>query len=71
MTIALNTGCSNYDRSKGEQIALNVDGSHDSARKEDDEISFPTGQMDRQVLTSTKAVQVCKKLRKKQRQLST
>jgi len=73
LTIGLNTTSSNYDDSKGEQIALNVDGCdvHNvgdisrSKRKSgavnhtanDTNLNFPDGRMDRQVLTSTRTVQ--------------
>jgi hypothetical protein len=57
MTLGLNTSCSNFDQSKAEQIALNVDGSHDNL-KPDDEVTFPRGQMDRQKLISTKTIVV-------------
>lgn len=68
ITMALNTSSSNYDESKGEQIALNVDGCEahnagDKARSKtktdsanDSILNFPDGRMDRQVLTSTRAV---------------
>ena len=68
VTMALNTSSSNYDASKGEQIALNVDGydAHNAHSKNkpgygnsvtnDAELTFPDGRMDRQVLSSTQAV---------------
>ena len=55
VTMALNTECTNFDRSKGEQIALNVDGS-DSKDRTNDDMVFPEGQMDRLVLSSTQAI---------------
>lgn len=72
ITMALNTSSSNYDESKGEQIALNVDGceAHNAGDKSrskikngqldqslnDSNLNFPDGRMDRQVLTSTRAI---------------
>lgn len=57
LDIALNTDCINFDRSKSEQIALNVDGSQaGKLMKDASELTFPSGRMDRQVLTSTRAV---------------
>jgi len=58
MNLRLNTTNSNYDPSKGEQIALNVDGS-DAATRLVTERTFPSGMMDRQVLTSSRAVADC------------
>lgn len=55
LTLALNTNCANYDKSKGEQIALNVDGNGDK-QNEDEVKTFPYGVMDRQVLSSSKAI---------------
>ncbi len=49
VTLALQTGTPNYDHSKGEQIALNVDGSEGRARKEPDALLYPSGIMDKQV----------------------
>jgi len=73
ITLGLNTNSSNYDESKGEQIALNVDGcdAHNTSDKfrsrsksgkinkssNDSDLNFPDGRMDRQVLTSSRAVQ--------------
>jgi len=73
ITLGLNTNSSNYDESKGEQIALNVDGcdAHSTSDKSrskskpgkidqssnDSDLNFPDGRMDRQVLTSSRAVQ--------------
>ena len=54
MTLGLNTTCPNYDNSKAEQIALNVDGS--KGKKEDDEVTFGRGVMDKITLSSTQAV---------------
>lgn len=61
VTMSLNTTCPNFDRSKAEQIALNVDGSDAKAMpkttdEENNLQTFPEGEMDRLVLTSTKAV---------------
>ena len=47
--------CPNYDKSKGEQIALNVDGSL-SSHKTDEEITYGRGIMDRITLSSQKSV---------------
>jgi len=55
LTIGLNASCPNYDKSKGEQIALNVDGST-SNQKSDDEITYGRGIMDRITLSSQKSV---------------
>ena len=51
LTLGLNTTCHNYDVSKGEQIALNVDG---TTRKNEEEKTYRTGQMDKITLSSTK-----------------
>jgi len=72
ITLSLNTNSSNYDESKGEQIALNVDGcdAHSTSDKSrsklksgklenssnESNLNFPDGRMDRQVLTSSRAV---------------
>jgi len=72
ITLSLNTNSSNYDESKGEQIALNVDGcdAHSTSDKSrsklksgklenssnESDLNFPDGRMDRQVLTSSRAV---------------
>ena len=66
LSVALDTHNPNYDHSKGEQIALNVDGTGEKGRKgrasafgDDDDLEnrlYPSGIMDKQVLTSTKAV---------------
>ena len=58
ITMKLNTDCPNFDRSKGEQIALNVDGcdSDAKANPDDGEELFPESLMDRVVLSSTKTV---------------
>ena len=53
LTLGLNTHCSNYDASKGEQIALNVDGTS-SRKNNDEELTFAMGKMDKINLTSTK-----------------
>lgn len=60
LTLGLNSNCANYDQSKGEQIALNVDG---SGRKStlDDEITYGRGFMDRITLSSTKSVKESKR----------
>lgn len=55
LTLSLNTSNSNYDTGKGEQIALNVDGSDASSRIAA-ERTFPSGVMDQQVLTSSRAL---------------
>ena len=55
LTFGLNASCPNYDKSKGEQIALNVDGST-SSQKSDDEITYGRGIMDRITLSSQKSV---------------
>jgi len=62
VTMALNTECTNFDNSKGEQIALNVDGADAKDRAgggadDDETMVFPEGQMDRLVLSSTQALQ--------------
>jgi len=55
LTLGLNSSCANYDQSKGEQIAINVDG---SGRKPnlDDEMTYGRGFMDRITLSSSKSV---------------
>lgn len=55
LKLRLNTSNTNYDNSKGEQFALNVDGA-DNTNKLPDEKTFPSGIMDHQVLTSSRAV---------------
>ncbi|XP_040564075.1 DNA-directed RNA polymerase III subunit RPC5 [Lepeophtheirus salmonis] len=52
LSVALDTTSSDYDRSKGEQIALNVDGTNSSVNEKD----FPNGMMDKQLLSSSRAV---------------
>ena len=54
LTMGLNTSCANYDNSKGEQIALNVDGS--GRKTAEDELTFTQGVMDKMSLTSNVAV---------------
>ncbi len=57
LTVALDTDTANYDRSKGEQVALNVDGSDARAKTADpDAMLYPSGIMDKQVLSSAKSV---------------
>jgi len=46
--LALATSSSNYDSSKGEQMALNVDGSK-STKNPDDKL-YSSGYMDKQVI---------------------
>ena len=53
LTLGINTSCANYDTSKGEQIALNVDG---TSRKSEEEKTFREGIMDKISLSSTKAI---------------
>ena len=48
LKLNLNTSNPNYDTSKGEQIAINVDGS-DAASKIAADKTFPSGVMDTQV----------------------
>ena len=55
LTLGLNTSCSNFDRSKSEQIALNVDGSNPN-KNSDKEIYYGRGVMDRITLSSNRAV---------------
>ena len=55
LTVGLNVSCPNYDKSKGEQIALNVDGSLSSHKSEED-ITYGRGIMDRITLVSQKSV---------------
>jgi len=59
VTMALNTECTNFDNSKGEQIALNVDGqdAKERAGVDDETMVFPDGQMDRLTLSSTQTLQ--------------
>lgn len=57
LTLALDTGIPNYDTSKGEQIALNVDGSNSKSKSTDpDQLLYPSGLMDKQVLASSRSV---------------
>jgi len=56
LEIRLNTGTDNYDRSKGEQIKLNVDGSDTGVRPLDKPRTFSSDVMDKQVLSGTAAV---------------
>ncbi len=56
LTVALETDSSNYDSSKGEQIALNVDGTDARAKADPDSLLYPSGYMDKQTLTSTRSV---------------
>ncbi|XP_047108579.1 DNA-directed RNA polymerase III subunit RPC5 [Schistocerca piceifrons] len=64
LELELDTSNPNYDTSKGEQIALNVDGmskaplKHDN-RKQEDPKYFQGTMMDKQVLQSTRAVVGC------------
>lgn len=58
LDIALNTTQANYDRSKGEQIKLNVDGSDGGNRPDS---VFQSNVMDKQVLAGTSAVTDCKR----------
>ena len=51
--MALDTRCNNFDNSKSEQIALNVDGSDRKATSVEEK-SFPSGLMDHQILSSSK-----------------
>jgi len=55
LKLNLNTSNPNYDTSKGEQIAINVDGS-DAASKIAADKTFPSGVMDTQTLTSSRAL---------------
>ena len=55
LTLSLNTSSGNYDASKGEQIALNVDGNPDNF-KPDHELTFRSGIMDKITLTSCQSV---------------
>nr|ACO15732.1 DNA-directed RNA polymerase III subunit RPC5 [Caligus clemensi] len=52
LSVSLDTSSEDYDQSKGEQIALNVDG-FSSAPSEKD---FPNGLMDKQLLTSSRTL---------------
>eukprot|EP00095_Tigriopus_kingsejongensis_P006678 maker-scaffold25_size650667-snap-gene-0.17 protein:Tk06678 transcript:maker-scaffold25_size650667-snap-gene-0.17-mRNA-1 annotation:"dna-directed rna polymerase iii subunit rpc5" len=54
IAMALDSKSNNYDESKGEQIAMNVDGT--LAQRETEDLMFPSGVMDKQILSSTKAV---------------
>ena len=47
MELAMNTNCDNYDTSKGEQIAINVDGADCGA-----DAYYKSGKMDKQLLSS-------------------
>ncbi|XP_067005407.2 DNA-directed RNA polymerase III subunit RPC5 isoform X2 [Anabrus simplex] len=55
LEIGINTHSPNYDTSKGEQIALNVDGSG-ATRKKSEDRHFESTCMDKQILESTRAV---------------
>jgi len=55
LTLGLNSNCANYDQSKGEQIALNVDGSGKKPAL-DDELTYGRGFMDRITLSSSKSI---------------
>ncbi|QQP37956.1 DNA-directed RNA polymerase III subunit RPC5, partial [Caligus rogercresseyi] len=52
LSVALDTLSEDYDRSKGEQIALNVDGVNATLSEKD----FPNGLMDKQILLSSRAI---------------
>ncbi|XP_059099370.1 DNA-directed RNA polymerase III subunit RPC5-like isoform X2 [Tigriopus californicus] len=54
LAMALDSKGTNYDESKGEQIAMNVDGT--MGTREAEELVFPSGVMDKQLLASAKAV---------------
>jgi len=54
--LGLNSTCANYDQSKGEQIALNVDGTGRKGNHLDDEITYGRGFMDRITLASSKSI---------------
>jgi DNA-directed RNA polymerase-3 subunit RPC5 len=57
LSFALNTDGPNFDESKGEQMALNVDGSDSKAKTKDvEDKMFSSGVMDKQVLSSTRAL---------------
>ena len=58
LTLGLNSTCANYDKSKGEQIALNVDGTGRKGNHLDDEITYGRGFMDRITLASSKSIKV-------------
>jgi len=59
LEISLDTTQANYDRSKGEQIKLNVDGSEGGINRPDS--VFQSNVMDKQVLAGTAAVTDCKR----------
>ena len=52
LELKLNTASENYDKSKGEQIALNTDGCNSAAAGADK--YFQSNVMDKQVLTGTR-----------------
>ena len=52
LVVGVDHKCSNYDKSKGQQIVLNAQGTQPS----DDERVFQSSVMDKQTLTSTLAV---------------
>lgn len=59
MELALDTSSKNFNRSKAEQIAVNIDGKSSKKLAVEDneaEIKYPSGMMDRQILTSSKAL---------------
>jgi hypothetical protein len=60
LAIALHTDSASYDISKGEQIALNVDGSDvkggKTLPKNDENSLYSSGLMDKQLLSSSKSV---------------
>ena len=56
LSLSLDTLTDKFDDSKAQQIALNVDGSDSRSNKDHDSLTFPSGMMDKQVLTSTKSV---------------
>ncbi|XP_066587865.1 DNA-directed RNA polymerase III subunit RPC5 [Prorops nasuta] len=57
LEIAIDTESINYDGKKGEQIAINADGSKNE--KDDDERVFDSHLMDKTVLTSSRALPHC------------
>lgn len=58
MELGLHTRGATYDKSKGEQIALNVDGAFRDKRDSEDNF-YKSNVMDKLVLTSTKALSDC------------
>ncbi len=52
LTVVIDSSTSNYDASKGEQLALNADGSN-KTNKDLDSILYPSGIMDKQVNTGS------------------